>query len=129
MRTRPMGPARSIHAESTRIASPRVHKAKPMDIGLRVKPYSPCATMRVLGLNGIGSVPARFYVINPPMFSAIPATKNSAPNVHRTAPCTKLVGTSHSSPRDARMGRTNRSGGAMERPGNLLRAAVRKASA
>ncbi len=31
-----MGTARSIHAESTRIASLRVHKAKPMYIGLRV---------------------------------------------------------------------------------------------
>src|SRR5438093_7719932 len=117
IRTRPMGPARSIHAEYTRIASPRVHKAKPMDIGLRVKPYSPCATMRVLGLNGIGSVPARFYVINPPMFSAIPATKNSAPNVHRTAPCTKLVGKNNWGERDARIGRTNRSGGEMGRQG------------
>src|SRR5438046_8584790 len=48
--------------------------------------------MRVLGLNGIGSVPACFCVINPPMFSAIRPTKNSAPSVHRTPPCTKLVG-------------------------------------
>jgi hypothetical protein len=56
-------------------------------------------------------------VINPPMFSAIPAPKNSAPSVHRTAPCTKLVGTNHSNARDARIGRTNRSGGAMGTPG------------
>src|SRR6266581_4763127 len=73
--------------------------------------------MRVVGLNGIGSVPTRFCVINPPMFSAIPATTSSAPSVHRNAPCTKLVGTNHSSARDARIGRTNRSGGAMGTPG------------
>src|SRR5438046_2970104 len=101
-----------------------------MYIGLRVKRYSPRATMRVLGLNGIGSVPARFCVTNPPTFRATPATKNSTPSVHRSAPCTKLVGTNHSSARDARIGRTNRSGAAQwERQGDLLQAAVRKASA
>jgi len=73
--------------------------------------------MRVLGLNGIGSVPARFCVTNPPTFSAIPATKNSATSVHQTAQCTKLVGTNHTSARNARIGRTNRSGGAMGTPG------------
>src|SRR6266704_787335 len=73
--------------------------------------------MRVLGLKGIGSVPARFCVINPPTFRATPATTISTPSVHRNAPCTKLVGTSHSSASDATIGRTNRSGGAMATPG------------
>jgi hypothetical protein len=73
--------------------------------------------MRVLGWYGKGSVPARFCVINPPTFSAIPAKTSSVPNIHRIGPCTKLVGANHSSANKARMGKTNRSGGAIGTPG------------
>src|SRR5207245_4401397 len=57
IRTRPIGTASSIRPESTRTAIPSVQKAKPRYIGLRLKRYGPWETMRVLGLNGIGSAP------------------------------------------------------------------------
>ena len=73
--------------------------------------------MRVLGLNGIGSAPARFWITKPPMFSASPVRKIIAPGIHRNAPCTKLVGTNHSSTSDTTIGKTNNSGGAIGTPG------------
>src|SRR2546421_10091371 len=105
-----------MHAQSTRKAIPSVHKAKPTYIGLRLKRYGPYATMRLLGLNGIESVPARFCVTNPAMFSATPARKNIAPRIHRNAPCRKLVGTTHSRASAAMIGKTNSSGGAIGKP-------------
>src|SRR5439155_18637398 len=85
--------------------------------------------MRVLGLNGIGSVPARFCVINPPTVNAIPAKTSSTPSIHRNAPCTKLVGTNHSSARATRgsAGRIEAAAG-LECRDDLVQAAVRKAS-
>src|SRR5882672_9843530 len=41
----------------------------------------------------------------------------SAPSIHRNAPCTKLIGKSHSMARDATIGSTNRSGGGIGTPG------------
>src|SRR2546430_5006464 len=73
--------------------------------------------MRVLGLKGMGSVPARFCVTNPLTARTIPARKITAPNIQRIGACAKLVGKNHSSASAAMMGKTNRSGGAIGTPG------------